>query len=159
MGGKVRLAVADAKIVTVETPFKYTLLSYISDPNVAYLLMMIGFYGILFEIYSPGTIFPGVIGGICLILAFYAFQTIPISYAGLSLIVLGIIFFVLELKIMSHGLLSIAGIVSLLIGSIMLIDVPSRLAFFIVGADTGRGPDDFNILPRCDIICHKSPVI
>ena len=124
-GGKVRLAVADAKIVAVETPFKYTLLSYISDPNVAYLLMMIGFYGILFEIYSPGTIFPGVIGGICLILAFYAFQTIPISYAGLFLIVLGIIFFVLELKIMSHGLLSIAGIVSLLIGSIMLIDVPS----------------------------------
>ncbi len=114
-----------AKMVEVETPFKYKLLSYISDPNVAYLLMMIGFYGILFEIYSPGTVFPGVIGGISLILAFYAFQTIPISYAGLFLIVLGIIFFVLEIKIMSHGLLSIAGIISLLIGSIMLIDLPS----------------------------------
>jgi membrane-bound serine protease (ClpP class) len=124
-GGKVRLATRGAKVVEVETPFKYRLLSYISDPNVAYLLMMIGFYGILFEIYSPGAVFPGVIGGICLILAFYAFQTIPISYAGLFLIVLGIIFFVLEIKIMSHGLLSIAGIISLLIGSIMLIDLPS----------------------------------
>ena len=87
--------------------------------------MMIGFYGILFEIYSPGAVFPGVIGGISLILAFYAFQTIPISFAGLFLIVLGIIFFVLELKIASYGVLSIAGIVSIVIGSIMLIDLPS----------------------------------
>ena len=122
---KVVLRTKDAKIVHVETPFKYTLLSYITDPNVAYLLMMIGFYGILFEIYSPGAIFPGVVGGICLILAFYAFQTIPISYAGLCLIVLGIIFFVLELKVASYGMLSIAGIISLVIGSIMLIDLPT----------------------------------
>ena len=124
-GRRVALATKGAKIVAVETPFKYKLLSYITDPNVAYLLMMIGFYGILFEIYSPGAIFPGVVGGICLILAFYAFQTIPISYAGLFLIVLGIIFFVLELKIASYGLLSIAGIISIMIGSIMLIDLPS----------------------------------
>jgi membrane-bound serine protease (ClpP class) len=124
-GHRVALATKGAKIVEVETPFKYKLLSYLTDPNVAYLLMMIGFYGILFEIYSPGAIFPGVIGGICLILAFYAFQTIPISYAGLFLIILGIIFFVLELKVASYGLLSIAGIVSIVIGSIMLIDLPS----------------------------------
>ena len=122
---RVALATKGAKIVAVETPFKYTLLSYISDPNVAYLLMMIGFYGILFEIYSPGAVFPGVMGAICLILAFYAFQTIPISYAGLSLIILGIIFFVLELKVASYGLLSVAGAVSIMIGSIMLIDLPS----------------------------------
>ena len=121
----VTLATKGAKIVEVEMPFKYTLLSYISDPNVAYLLMMIGFYGILFEIYSPGAVFPGVIGGICLILAFYSFQTLPISYAGLSLIILGLIFFVLELKVASYGLLSIAGTVSIVIGSIMLIDLPS----------------------------------
>lgn len=122
---RVALATKGAKIVAVETPFKYTLLSYISDPNVAYMLMMIGFYGILFEIYSPGAVFPGVMGTICLILAFYAFQTIPISYAGLSLIILGIIFFVLELKVASYGLLSVAGAVSIMIGSIMLIDLPS----------------------------------
>ena len=101
----VELQTKGARVVNVEMPFKYRFLSYVSDPNVAYILMMIGFYGILFEIYSPGAIFPGVMGGICLILAFYAFQTIPISYAGLSLILLGVIFFVLELKVASHGLL------------------------------------------------------
>jgi membrane-bound serine protease (ClpP class) len=122
--GRVALHTKGARIVNVEMPFKYRLLSYISDPSVAYLLMMIGFYGILFEIYSPGTIFPGVIGGICLILALYAFQTIPISYAGLSLILLGVIFFVVELKVASHGLLGIAGVISIVIGSVMLIDLP-----------------------------------
>jgi membrane-bound serine protease (ClpP class) len=92
---------------------------------VAYILMILGFYGILFEIYSPGAVFPGVVGGICLILAFYAFSTIPISYAGLFLIILGIIFFILELKVTSYGALTIAAITSIVIGSVMLIDVPS----------------------------------
>ena len=124
-GGKVQLATKDAKRKTLDMPFKYRFLSYITDPNVAYILMMLGFYGILFEIYSPGAIFPGVIGGICLILAFYAFSTIPISYAGLFLIILGIIFFVLELKITSYGALTMAGITSIVLGSVMLIDVPS----------------------------------
>jgi membrane-bound serine protease (ClpP class) len=123
--GKVELKTKGARIVELDMPFKYRILSYVSDPNVAYLLMMIGFYGILFEIYSPGAIFPGVIGGVSLILAFYAFQTLPINYAGLFLIVLGIIFFILELKVVSYGLLSIAGIGSIVMGSIMLIDLPS----------------------------------
>jgi membrane-bound serine protease (ClpP class) len=122
---KIVLTTKGAKVIPLATPFKYRFLAFMSDPNVAYLLMMIGFYGILFEIYSPGAVFPGVIGGISLILAFYAFQTIPISYAGLSLILLGIVFFVLELKVASYGLLSIAGMVSIVIGSIMLIDLPS----------------------------------
>ena len=123
-GKKVTLKTKGVKTVEIEMPFKYKFLSYVSDPNVAYILMMLGMYGILFEIYSPGAIFPGVIGGISIILAFYAFQTIPISYAGLALIMLGIFFFVLELKIASYGLLSIAGIASLVLGSIMLIDLP-----------------------------------
>ena len=105
--------------------FKYRFLSTISDPNVAYILMMLGFYGILFEIYSPGAIFPGVIGGICIILAFYSFSAIPISFAGLGLILLGIIFFILEIKVVSHGALSLAGVISLILGSVMLIDLPS----------------------------------
>ncbi len=111
----------------IEMPFKYKFLSYISDPNVAYLLMMIGIYGILFEIYSPGAIFPGVIGGISLILALYSFQSIPITYAGVFLILLGIIFFILELKVISHGILGIAGIISMIIGSVMLIDLPKSI--------------------------------
>jgi membrane-bound serine protease (ClpP class) len=125
--GKVVLQTRGKKAVEVAMPFKYKFLSYISDPNVAYILMMIGMYGILFEIYSPGAIFPGVVGGISLILALYAFHTLPISYAGLFLILLGVIFFILELKIVSHGALGIAGIISLVIGSIMLIDLPSSV--------------------------------
>jgi len=113
-----------AAVVSLEMPFKYKFLSFISDPNVAYFLMMIGFYGILFEIFRPGAIVPGVLGGICLILAFYAFQTIPINYAGLFLIILGVIFFLLELKVASYGLLSVAGVVSIVIGSIMLVNLP-----------------------------------
>lgn len=121
---KVTLQTKGATTVEIPMPFKFRFLSYISDPNVAYILMMIGIYGILFEFYSPGTIFPGVIGGISIVLALYAFQAIPISFAGLALILLGVIFFILEVKIVSHGLLGIAGIVSVVIGSVMLIDLP-----------------------------------
>jgi membrane-bound serine protease (ClpP class) len=122
---KVTLKTKGLKPKELEMSFKYRFLSTISDPNVAYILMMLGFYGILFEIYSPGAIFPGVIGGICIILALYAFSAIPISFAGLGLILLGVIFFILEIKVVSHGALSLAGIVSLILGSVMLIDVPS----------------------------------
>jgi membrane-bound serine protease (ClpP class) len=125
--GKAALKTKGIKITELDMPFKYKFLSYISDPNVAYILMMIGLYGILFEIYSPGAIFPGVVGGISMILALYAFQTIPINLAGVFLIILGIIFFVLELKIISHGVLGVAGIVSIVVGSIMLIDLPGSI--------------------------------
>ncbi|HUJ88972.1 MAG TPA: nodulation protein NfeD [Syntrophorhabdales bacterium] len=122
---KVTLKTKGVKPKELEISFKYRFLSTITDPNVAYILMMLGFYGILFEIYSPGAIFPGVIGGICLILAFYAFSSIPISFAGLGLILLGIIFFILEIKVVSHGALSLAGVISLILGSVMLIDLPT----------------------------------
>ncbi len=122
---KVTLKTKGAKPKELEMSFKYRFLATISDPNVAYILMMLGFYGILFEIYSPGAIFPGVIGGICIILAFYSFSAIPISFAGLGLILLGIIFFILEIKVVSHGALSLAGVISLILGSVMLIDLPS----------------------------------
>jgi membrane-bound serine protease (ClpP class) len=121
---KITLKTRGTKPKELEMPLKYRFLATISDPNIAYILMMLGFYGILFEIYSPGAIFPGVIGGICIILAFYSFSAIPISFAGLALILLGIIFFILEIKIVSHGALGLAGIVSLILGSIMLVDVP-----------------------------------
>ena len=126
-GTQVTLKTKGAARVDIEMPMKYRLLSYLSDPNVAYILMMIGIYGILFEIYSPGAIFPGVIGGISMVLALYAFQAIPISLAGVALIFLGVIFFILEVKIISHGLLGIAGVISIVIGSIMLIDLPSGI--------------------------------
>lgn len=102
-------------------------LNIISDPSIAYILMLLGIFGILFEFFTPGAILPGVIGGICLILAYYAMHTLPINFAGLALIVFGIILFLLEIKIVSHGVLAIGGIVSLLLGSLMLIKPGSAL--------------------------------
>jgi len=96
-------------------------LKAISDPNIAYLLMTIGTIGIIAELYSPGAILPGIVGAISLILAFYAFQSLPVNYAGVLLFLLGIVFFVLEASVTSYGLLAIGGIVSMLIGSVMLI--------------------------------------
>ena len=125
--GKVTLKLKGKKVVEIEMPFKYRFLSYLSDPNVAYLLMMLGIYGILFEIYSPGAMFPGVVGGISIILALYAFQTIPISFAGVFLILLGVLFFILELKVISHGVLGFAGIISIILGSVMLVDLPKSV--------------------------------
>jgi membrane-bound serine protease (ClpP class) len=125
--GKVTLKLKSKNKVEINMPFKYKFLSYLSDPNVAYLLMMLGIYGILFEIYSPGAIFPGVVGGISIILALYAFQTIPITFAGVFLILLGIVFFILELKVISHGMLGFAGILSIVIGSVMLVDLPRSM--------------------------------
>jgi membrane-bound serine protease (ClpP class) len=96
------------------------LLNVISDPNVAYILFLLGLYGLMFELYSPGTLLPGIIGGICIILALYAMHTLPVNYAGLALIVFAVILFVLEIKIISHGLLGIGGVISLFLGSVML---------------------------------------
>ena len=98
------------------------ILKTISDPNIAYILMMIGLAGLYFELSHPGAIFPGVVGGIALILAFFSFQTLPVNYAGILLIILSIVFFIMEMKIASYGLLSTAGVVSLLLGSLMLFE-------------------------------------
>jgi membrane-bound serine protease (ClpP class) len=116
------LKLDDVKKVVLEETLRTKILKTISNPNIAYILMMIGLAGIYFELSHPGAIFPGVIGGISLILAFFALQTLPVNYAGILLIVLAIIFFIMEMKITSYGLLSVAGVVSLLLGSLMLFE-------------------------------------
>ncbi|HEX5653044.1 MAG TPA: nodulation protein NfeD [Chitinophagaceae bacterium] len=116
-----------ASIETHEMGFIEKLLDIISDPNIAYILFLLGMYGLMFELYNPGAIFPGVIGVISLILAFYSMHTLPINYAGLALVIFGIILFLLEIKIVSHGLLAIGGVISLLMGSMMLIRSGSSL--------------------------------
>jgi membrane-bound serine protease (ClpP class) len=116
--GKLELDEA-SKIVLQET-LRTKILRTISNPNIAYILMMIGLAGLYFELSHPGAVFPGVVGAISLILAFFAMQTLPVNYAGILLIVLAIIFFIMEMKIASYGLLSVAGIVSLFLGSLML---------------------------------------
>jgi membrane-bound serine protease (ClpP class) len=97
------------------------LLKALSDPNIAYLLMTIGTIGIMAELYSPGAVLPGIVGAISLILAFYSLQSLPVNYAGVLLLILGIIFFILEATVTSYGLLAIGGVVSMTFGSLMLI--------------------------------------
>lgn len=124
VSGEVSLETLNPRVVKYGLNFRMRLLSLITDPNIAYILMLLGFYGIFFELINPGAIFPGVLGGICLILAFYSFQTLPVNYAGILLILLGLIMFLLEIKIVSYGILTIGGVISIIIGSIMLFDTP-----------------------------------
>jgi membrane-bound serine protease (ClpP class) len=118
-----------ASIQILEMGFTEKILNIVSDPDIAYILLMLGLVGLLFELFNPGSIFPGIIGFISLVLAFYALNTLPVNYAGLSLIIFGIVLLLLEIKIVSHGMLAIGGICSLLIGSLMLIRTDSTFDF------------------------------
>lgn len=119
---KVKLETKGLKLMYFSPGWRDRVLGTISNPNIAYILMMIGLAGLYFELAHPGAIFPGVIGAISLILAFFAFQTLPVNYAGLLLIALAIIFFIAEIKVSSYGLLSVAGLISLILGSVMLFE-------------------------------------
>ncbi len=120
--GDVILKTKGAVINKMEMGLREKILITLSNPNIAYLLMMIGLAGLYFEFANPGAILPGVVGGISLILAFFAMQTLPVNYAGFALIIFGIILFIAEIKIVSHGMLSVAGVISLVLGSVMLFD-------------------------------------
>ena len=117
-----------ANLVDNPMGFRYRLLSTLSNPNIAYILMLIGLAGIYFELSSPGAILPGVIGGISLILAFFAFQTLPVNYAGVGLILLAVIMFIAEIKVPSYGLLTVGGIISMVLGSLLLFRTPELYA-------------------------------
>ncbi|MDD8019238.1 MAG: nodulation protein NfeD [Bacteroidota bacterium] len=125
----VKLATKGAAVVQDEMNWQYELLNVMSDPNVSYILFLIGIYGLFFELYNPGSIFPGIAGAIAIILALYSMHTLPINYAGLALIIVGIILFLLEIKITSYGLLSIGGITALFFGSIMLFQTDNTLEY------------------------------
>lgn len=119
---KVTLATKGKAIVYHNMSPRENILDTISNPNIAYILMMIGLVGLYFELSNPGLILPGILGGISLILALYAMQTLPINYAGLLLILLGGILFIVELNTPTFGLLSAGGVVCFLLGSLMLMD-------------------------------------
>jgi membrane-bound serine protease (ClpP class) len=119
-GGTKILHTRNASVEMYEMGFFQKILDTLSDPDIAYMLMMLGFLGIIFELFNPGAIFPGIVGFIALVFGFYSMSNLPVNYAGLSLIIFGIILFVLEIKIISHGLLSIGGIISVLLGSLFL---------------------------------------
>lgn len=121
-GGEQTLNTQGIELERTDPDWRTKLLSVITDPNVAYFLMIIGFYGIVFELANPGSIVPGVIGAICLILALFAFQVLSVNYAGLALILLGLAFIVGEAFMPSFGILGIGGIVAFVTGSIILMD-------------------------------------
>jgi membrane-bound serine protease (ClpP class) len=121
-GRDVTLATQGLQVHAYEPDWRSRLLAAITDPNVAYILMLLGIYGLFFELWNPGYVLPGVIGGISLLLALYAFQVLPISYAGLGLILLGIAFMVAEAFLPSFGALGIGGVTAFVVGSIILMD-------------------------------------
>lgn len=120
--GKIELDTENAFLNFKEMGMRENILKALANPNIAYILFLLGLAGLYFEFSSPGAIFPGVIGGISLILAFYSMQTLSANFAGILLLLLGGVLFLLELKIVSYGLLTVAGIASLTIGSLMLFD-------------------------------------
>jgi membrane-bound serine protease (ClpP class) len=123
-GSTTTLKLTNADVRNVEMTWSQRVLNAIAHPQIAYLLLTLGTLGLTIELWSPGAVVPGVVGGICLLLAFFALQVLPVNYAGLLLIMLGFVLLILEVKVVSHGLLGVGGVASLLFGSMMLIDSP-----------------------------------
>jgi len=122
LGHEVEIDTSTVAVETIEPDWRSRLLSVITNPNIAYVLMLLGIYGLIFELANPGYVLPGVVGGICLVLALFAFQVLPVNYAGVALVALGIAFMVSELFVPSFGALGIGGAVAFVIGSIILFD-------------------------------------
>jgi membrane-bound serine protease (ClpP class) len=123
-GAQQTLHTAGAPTTNIAMTWQQRILSAIAHPQIAYLLLTLGTLGLTIELWSPGAILPGVAGGICLLLAFFAFQVLPVSYAGVLLILFGLALLVLEVKVTSYGFLAVGGVISLFLGSMMLIDSP-----------------------------------
>jgi membrane-bound serine protease (ClpP class) len=121
-GEKRKLATAEAEVRAIEPDWRTRVLSVITNPSVAYLMILVGIYALAFEFTNPGLILPGVVGAICILIALYAFQLLPVNYAGLALLLLGIAFMVAEAWVTTHGVLAAGGLVAFVVGSVMLID-------------------------------------
>jgi membrane-bound serine protease (ClpP class) len=124
-GQTTTLRTGSARVVSVEMTLRQRILSAIAHPNIAYILLSLGMLGLTIELWNPGGILPGVVGGLSLLLAFFALQVLPINYAGLLLMLFGLMLLVLELKVASYGLLTAGGLLALVFGSLMLIDSPA----------------------------------
>jgi membrane-bound serine protease (ClpP class) len=161
-GGERALRTADAQTIAIAPDWRSEVLAVIANPSVALILMMIGIYGLLFEFANPGFVAPGVIGGICLLLAFYAFQLLPINYAGVGLILLGMIFLVAEAFVPSFGALGIGGVVAFVVGSIILFDVDGgtiAVSLPLVGAAATLTAGLTLIALRALFSAHRRPVV
>jgi membrane-bound serine protease (ClpP class) len=119
------LHTASAPVTTIGMTLRQRVLSAIAHPNIAYILMSLGMLGLTIELWTPGAILPGVVGGISLLLAFFALQVLPVNYTGLLLMLFGLMLLALEIKVTSYGLLTVGGVLSLIFGSMILIDSPA----------------------------------
>jgi membrane-bound serine protease (ClpP class) len=161
-GQDVTLDTSELEIETIEPDWRNELLSVITNPNIAYILMLLGVYGLFFELANPGFVLPGVVGGICLLLAMYALQVLPINYAGLSLMLLGIVFMIAELFAPSFGALGLGGIIAFVIGSVILFDTEGseiQVAIPIIVAVTLLSSIFFLIVLRMILTAHRRPVV
>ncbi len=161
-GQNVTLETSNLGLEKIEPDWRNELLSAITNPNVAYILMLLAMYGLFFELANPGFVLPGIIGGICLLLSLYALQLLPVNYAGLALLILGIIFMVAELFAPSFGALGIGGIISFIVGSVILFDTEGsqmRVALPIVAAITILSSCFFLMVLRMIVTAHRRPVV
>ncbi len=161
-GQDVILETSDLAIETIEPDWRNELLSVITNPNIAYILMLLGVYGLFFELTNPGFVLPGVIGGISLLLALYALQVLPVNYAGLALMILGVIFMVAELYAPSFGALGIGGIISFVVGSVILFDTEGsgiKVAIPIIAAVSIVSSIFFLITLRMVYAAHHKPIV
>ncbi|TDJ19051.1 MAG: nodulation protein NfeD [Gammaproteobacteria bacterium] len=161
-GRDVTIETSGLEIETIEPDWRNELLSVITNPNIAYILMLLGVYGLFFEMANPGYVLPGVIGGICMLLALYALQVLPVNYAGLALMILGIIFMVGELFAPSFGALGIGGIIAFVMGSVILFDTEGseiQVAIPIIVAVSTVSSIFFLIVLRMVFAAHNKPVV
>ncbi len=153
------LSTAGLPIDVVRPGFRQGLLGLLADPNIAYILLMLGFYGLLFELQNPGAILPGVVGGICIILAFFALSTLPVNAAGIALILLAIVFFIAEIKVASHGLLAAGGVIAMLLGSLFLFQGEGvRVSLAVILGATGTTAAFFLIVIAAGLRAQGRPV-
>ena len=156
------LQTAGAAVEHVDMTFAQRVLSALAHPQIAYLLLTLGMLGLTVELWSPGAVLPGVVGGICLLLAFFAFQVLPVNYAGVALIMFGILLLALEVKVTSFGLLAVGGVVSLVLGSMMLIDSPLpalQIGLHLILPTTGAMAVIILFLVRLAVRAQRAPAV
>jgi membrane-bound serine protease (ClpP class) len=158
-----KLKKADAQVVQVEVDWRTRILGVITNPSVAYLLILVGIYALIFEFTSPGMVLPGVVGAICILLALYSFHLLPVNYAGLALILLGVAFMVAEAFIPAFGSLGIGGLIAFVLGSIILIDADSmpgfEIPYTLIGGVAAASAAFFFFVVGMAVRNRKRPVV
>jgi len=161
-GAKLVLATAGAEVSAIEPDWRTRVLSVITNPSVAYLMILVGIYALIFEFTNPGLILPGVVGAICILIAMYAFQLLPVNYAGLALLLLGIAFMVAEVWVTSHGALAVGGLAAFVVGSVMLLDtdVPQfEIPYALIGGVTAASAAFLFLVLGMLVRSRRRPVV